>query len=230
MDVEIVQSVGRGGDNRKGDTRKIQRLLNLIFPAHRLVVDGLCGVKTIRRIERFQRRFMRKTDGRVDPGGRTLKRMISAAPSASRDWSGDSSKWSQTKKLASLDSRLRSRVERLLDTLESDGFKPKIFFGWRSLAVQQELVNKGRSTVRFSFHNDQRKNANPRAYAVDIIDKRWACGKRAETNGFWDALGSAAREERLYWGGNWRRFKDVAHVQLYPNSTLAEVKRQSGVA
>lgn len=230
MNVEIIGSVGRDGDNRKGDTRKIQRLLNLIFPAHLLLVDGLCGAKTIRRIERMQRRFMRKPDGRVDPGGRTLKRMIAAAPSASRDWSGDSSRWSQEKKLASLDSRLRSRVQRLLEALKSEGFKPKIFFGWRSLAVQQELVNKGRSTVRFSFHNAQRKNGTPRAFAVDIIDKRWAWGKRAETNGFWDALGSAARKERLYWGGNWRRFKDVAHVQLYPNTKLSEIKKQSGFA
>jgi peptidoglycan L-alanyl-D-glutamate endopeptidase CwlK len=230
MSQTIIGAVGRGGDNRKPDTRKIQRLLNAIFPATVLVVDGQCGAKTIRRIERFQRRFTKRPDGRVDPGGRTLKRLSAAAPALQQKWIGDSSKWSEKKKLASLDSRLRPKTARILQTLKSEGFKPKIFFAWRSVAVQQRLVEKGNSKVRFSFHNAQKKNGTPNAYAADIIDKRWAWGKRAERRGFWDALGQASKAEGLYWGGNWRNFKDVAHVQLFPNRRLSEIRRQSGLA
>jgi hypothetical protein len=40
--------------------------------------------------------------------------------------------------------------------------------------VQQALVEAGRLTVRFSFHNAQFKNGAPAAYAADIIDRRLA--------------------------------------------------------
>ena len=230
MSVQISGSVGRGGKNGKADTRKIQGLLNAIFPATPLQTDGLCGARTIRRIERFQRRFSKKPDGRVDPGGRTLKRLNAAAPALQKAWTGDSSKWAEKKKLDSLDSRLRKKTVRILEALKVDGFKPKIFFGWRSVAVQRRLVEEGNSTVSFSFHNAQKKNGTPNAYAADIIDKRWAWGKRAEQRGFWDALGRAAKDEGLYWGGDWRTFRDVAHIQLHPNYKLSEIKRQSGLA
>ena len=98
------------------------------------------------------------------------------------------------------------------------------------MAVQRLLFDKGNSKVRFSFHNAQFKNGKPRAYAIDVIDRRWAWTKPAENNGFWAALGQAAKDEGLYWGGNWRSFKDYAHVQKFPNSKLADIKKQSGVA
>ncbi len=230
MAIKISGSVGRGGTNRKGDVRKIQKLLNAIFPATSLEVDGLCGDKTIRRIGRFQRRFMRNPDGRVDPGGRTLRRLNQAAPGLQLDWRGDSSKWSPEKKLQSLDGRMRRKVERVTEALKAQGFRPKIVYAWRSVAVQQELVAKGRSKVKFSFHNAQKPGGSPRAYAADIIDRRWAWSARAKANGFWEALGSAAKQEGLFWGGDWRSFKDWAHVQLHPNRMLAEVRRESRLA
>ncbi len=230
MAIKIIASVGRGGTNHKGDVRKIQKLLNAIFPATPLELDGLCGDKTIRRIERCQRRFMRSPDGRVDPDGRTLRRLNQSAPSLQLEWSGDSSKWSLEKKLQSLDRRMRPKVERVTKALEAQGFKPKIVYAWRSVAVQQELVARGRSRVRFSFHNAQKPDGSPRAYAADIIDRRWAWNETAKANGFWEALGSAAKRQGLFWGGDWRSFKDWAHVQFHPNRMLTEVKRESGLA
>ncbi len=50
--ITINKSVGRGGENLKTDAKKIQHLLNAVFPATPLEVDGLCGPNTIRRIER----------------------------------------------------------------------------------------------------------------------------------------------------------------------------------
>ena len=230
MAVEVGGSVGRSGENRKADVRKIQGVLNAVFPATPLDVNGECDGRTIRRIERFQRRFMQQPDGRVDPGGRTLRRLNRAAPGLQADWSGDSSRWSDEKKLRSLDKRLRPKVQRVLATLQEGDFRPKIVYAWRSVAVQLELVKKGNSTVRFSFHNAQKKDGTPTAYAADIIDRRWAWGKQARTKGFWDALGRAARHEGLFWGGSWRKFKDWAHVQYFPNTKLRDVKKESGLA
>lgn len=230
MSVSISASVGKGGRNRAADVRKIQTLLNQVRPRSPLRVDGIAGSRTIGRIERFQARFMQRPDGRVDPGGRTLRKLLAMAPAAAPDWSGDSSKWPHTKKLASLDPKMKPKVERVLRTLETQGFKPRIFFAWRSVAVQAQLLRQGKTRVSFSFHNAQSKSGTPRACAADIIDRRWGWQKPAETRGFWEALGRAAKDEGLYWGGNWRSFKDWAHVQYHPNSKLAQVKQESGLA
>ncbi len=228
MALRIEGPVGRGGTNRRADVRTIQRLLNAVFPATPLEIDGLPGRKTVRRIERFQR-FMRRPDGRVDPRGRTLRRLNEQAPGLQPEWSGDPSRWSQERKLASLYPRMRRKVERILAALDGQGFRPKLFFAWRSIAAQHALVEAGHSRVRFSFHNAQKSGA-PAALAADIIDRRWGWSQAAARSGFWDALGRAARRENLYWGGSWPRFKDLAHVQLHPNTRLAQVRRESGFA
>ena len=53
------------------------------------------------------------------------------------------------------------------------------------------------------------------ARAADIVDRRYGWGGPAKNLGFkfWKDLGAAARAEGLTWGGDWRSFKDVAHVQ-----------------
>ncbi|MEM6972887.1 MAG: peptidoglycan-binding domain-containing protein [Pseudomonadota bacterium] len=82
----IVGSVGRKGDNRPADVALVQARLNLMAPPARktLSVDGRNGPNTMRAIEDFQEKVVgsRKPDGRVDPGGRTLRhlnQMTSAA-------------------------------------------------------------------------------------------------------------------------------------------------------
>ncbi len=82
MQAHLTASVGAAGANRKPDVESVQRLL----VAHRLYagrVDGLCGPLTVDSILRFQRAFMGKPDGRIDPNGRTLRRLAEgAAPAA----------------------------------------------------------------------------------------------------------------------------------------------------
>ncbi|MCD0458640.1 M15 family metallopeptidase [Roseiconus lacunae] len=158
-----------------------------------------------------------------------IKRVELRNGSKSTEWSGDSSKWPESRKIRSLDPKLRPKIQRVLAALKKRGFRPKVFFGWRSVAVQLELYKKGNTTVKFSFHNAQKKDGTPNSYAADIIDSRWAWTTAAEKNGFWEALGEEAKKEGLYWGGDWKSFKDWAHVQLHPNSMLGVVKKQSGL-
>ena len=144
------------------------------------------------------------------------------------EWSGDSARWSQEKKLRSMHPDLRPLVQGVLDGLTARGFQPKIFFGWRSVTVQLEIYKKGNSGVKFSFHNVQKKDGTPNAHAADIIDKRWAWSAAAAKNGFWAALGEEAKKQNLYWGGDWKK-PDWAHVQLVPNSQLKLKKKESGL-
>jgi peptidoglycan L-alanyl-D-glutamate endopeptidase CwlK len=240
--IFIRRSVGKGGVNQRADVRVIQTQLNAQMPPgmKKLVVNSTSGPETIDSIRSFQKLVvgLRRPDGRVDPNGKTLIALNNPASgakwarSAAADkpkWGGDSARWSQEKKLLSIEPILRVKVKAVVDELEKRGFQPKIFYGWRSVAVQQELVKKGRSKVRFSFHNAQKPDGTPNAYAADIVDKRWGWKPAAETNGFWDALGQEAKKRGLVWGGDWKSFKDVAHIQGRKNSELAKTKRESGL-
>lgn len=76
----IIASVGQGGENRPGDVRTVQRLLNQFqLPGlTALEVDGFAGEQTFRAIRTFQsKRLGRKSpDGRVDPHGPTLRALL----------------------------------------------------------------------------------------------------------------------------------------------------------
>src|ERR1035437_1813708 len=150
-------------------------------------------------------------------------------PAASPAWSGDSSQWSQEKKLQSLQPDFRGKIRMVLALLQAQGYQPRIVFGWRSVAVQQRLLAEGKSTVSFSFHNAQTPDGTPNSYAVDIIDSRWAWADAAEENGFWEALDKAGKVLHLEWGGDWTGFRDVAHLQGRRNDELVVVKRECGL-
>lgn len=146
----------------------------------------------------------------------------------SADWSGDSAKWPEDKKLASMNPDMARKVKLVLAGLRQRGFQAKIHYGWRSVDAQAKLKATGKSTLKFSFHNATRADGTPNSYAADIIDSRYAWGPEAKANGFWAALGDEAKKQNLIWGGDWVTFKDVAHIQLVPNTTLARIKRESG--
>ena len=75
----IDKSVGKKGHNNPQDVKVVQRLLNKhsLPPLRDLTVDGDAGPNTIRTIEHFQEVVvkMRIPDGRVDPGGKTIRHL-----------------------------------------------------------------------------------------------------------------------------------------------------------
>lgn len=227
----LTSSVGQGGRNEPGNVTTVQTLLRGKVgqpgPA-----DGVCGARTIAAIRKFQSPFMGQPDGLVSPGGPTWAR-LSGAPSATSatpaQWCGDSAKWPQDKKLLSMNPLLRPKVQAVVAALSQSGFQPKVFYGWRSVAVQLQLFNAGNSKVKFSFHNAQKPDGTPNSYAADIIDSRYAWSAQAESSGFWKALGAEAKKQGLFWGGDWSTFRDWAHVQLVANGELARVKKESGL-
>jgi hypothetical protein len=77
-EVSITGSVGVGGRNTPADVKAIQAALNDIPPSDggpdpKLAVDGIAGPKTNKAIAKFQQRNIGWSDGRIDPGGPTLK-------------------------------------------------------------------------------------------------------------------------------------------------------------
>jgi len=231
--LRITYSVGAGGVNRPADVMTVQTLLNGAVPPAGLEIDGFAGPVTIAAIKQFQSTLIRTPDGRVDPDGRTLNELnLAAGKRAGKTyvWTGDAEKWPYDQKLASLEPAFAQHVAAILDELSRRGFQPKLFFAWRSVAKQLELVKAGHSKVKFSFHNALAPDGTPRALAADIVDQRWHWDPTAATKGFWKALGQAAIARSLVWGGSWTKFPDVAHIQALPNSELARIRRESGHA
>lgn len=74
----IDASVGAGGTNTPADVRVVQDLLNRAAKAQ-LSVDGDCGPQTRAAILDYQSTFLKNPDGRVDPDGQTLRRLVDAA-------------------------------------------------------------------------------------------------------------------------------------------------------
>src|SRR5262245_17264496 len=76
----IAASVGDGGANRPADVMTVQMLLNearltVGTPSKLLAVDGVAGRQTVAAIREFQQSQLGFSDGRVDPGRKTLARL-----------------------------------------------------------------------------------------------------------------------------------------------------------
>ena len=78
----IKNSVGRGGRNIPTDVRIVQQLLNKVeIPgADNLLADGNIGVRTIDKIQAFQRTLgLAKIDGLIEPESKALTELMSRA-------------------------------------------------------------------------------------------------------------------------------------------------------
>jgi hypothetical protein len=151
---------------------------------------------------------------------------------------GTEQRWNDTDKLAAADPRVR--LPELLDRLRARGLQPRIAFTWRSLATQDNLLAKKRSSVSFSFHNAV-ANGAPASLAADLFDARYGWGDDThgspKSNGaltFFRAVGEEAAALGLVWGGAWKsrpsfwsRYGigwDPAHVQAVPNAELTHIR------
>lgn len=139
---------------------------------------------------------------------------------------------------ATLDPNLAEKWDRIAARLRAAGWRPFIIVGWRSPAQQRWLYRAGRSKVEWSYHCMITPDGEPAALAIDIGDSRYE-GKTdaasvARAAAFYKALGVEAAREGLTWGGSWSKSSptwaahglgwDPMHVQLYPNSSLADVR------
>lgn len=61
-------------------------------------------------------------------------------------------------------------LRRVLDTMEAQGFRPRIQDAWRSPEAQEHAVNTGKSKLRFGFHNATGAGGAKQALACDVLD------------------------------------------------------------
>jgi peptidoglycan hydrolase-like protein with peptidoglycan-binding domain len=85
MVKRIQASVGFGGRNNPADVMTAQYLLDCVPAAHggpspELVIDGISGPKTMGAIRKFQNAALGRADGRIDPGGGTIRALLPYDP------------------------------------------------------------------------------------------------------------------------------------------------------
>ena len=104
----------------------------------------------------------------------------------------------------------RERLERALLVVRGQGYRPMVFETLRSRDRAQELVKSGKSMAKDGL------SMHCYGVAADVIcgDHQWDC--RRHQCAFFDALGTAAEDAGLTWGGRWRNLVDLPHVQAVP--------------
>jgi peptidoglycan hydrolase-like protein with peptidoglycan-binding domain len=85
MVKRIQASVGFGGRNNTVDVMTAQYLLNCVpaargGPSCELVIDGISGPLTMGAIRKFQSAALGRADGRIDPGGGTIRALLPYDP------------------------------------------------------------------------------------------------------------------------------------------------------
>ena len=61
-------------------------------------------------------------------------------------------------------------MRKVLDTLEKQGFRPRIQDAWRSKEDQLKAFNAGASKLKFGFHNATGTGGRKEALACDVLD------------------------------------------------------------
>jgi peptidoglycan hydrolase-like protein with peptidoglycan-binding domain len=147
--VDIEGSVGQGGDNLEADVRVVQQLLNRqdLTPLPALREDGLTGPATIEAIRHFQARSLgiQSPDGRVDPGGRTLRRLNSGPADRGTGSNPETRQADRAMRAERVDPRVKETpvTTRIIDALvpRFGNIRAKIIGGYLSDSDQFWKVN-----------------------------------------------------------------------------------------
>jgi hypothetical protein len=118
-----------------------------------------------------------------------------------------------------------SVLRKILHDLLAAGWQPKIVELKRTREQQAEKVKRGYSKTMKSWHVPSTVGLLPAGRgqlqtvageAADIVDARYGwSGPAASTSfAFWNDLGRFAKKYGCVWGGDWKKFKDVAHVEF----------------
>ena len=146
---EIDGSVGQNADNDAPDVLVVQRLLNRqnLAPLTRINEDGRIGPATIEAIRHFQTRNlgMNSPDGRVDPDGRTIRKLSSGANERGTGENPETRKADRGMRAARVDPRVQETAvtTRIIDNLipRFGNIRAKIIGGFLSDSDQFWKVN-----------------------------------------------------------------------------------------
>mgnify|MGYP006350413905 CR=1 FL=1 len=202
-----------------------QRLL--ISQGYNIEADGDFGKATDIATKDFQVAHGLRADGKV--GDMTYKAAESLKVDIGSQKPVDvpaSSSYNETK-LAQVHPALAHRARKLIAFAKADGYELRVTQGLRTFKEQDDLFKKRPKVTNArggqSYHN----------YGLAVDFAFVVNGKISWDDKLYTRIGKWALNAGLEWGGGWRKFKDMPHVQLpgLPNyKTLLPIFQKSGLA
>ena len=126
-------------------------------------------------------------------------------------------------RIASLDPSLRPLALALLETAWQDGIALVVVGGLRTLAEQQALYDRGRTTPGPIVTNAKPGSSwHNYGLAFDVAILAGGAATYPNDAYLWDRVGDAGRRVGLQWGGDFVSFKDRPHFEHHPGITLAQ--------
>lgn len=98
--------------------------------------------------------------------------------------------------------------DSLLKIFPKKPYKMRYVSEYRSLALQEQLLQKGKSKLPLSLHNF--------GFALDVGIYRKK--KYLRKSPMYQHMGEKAKSIGLFWGGDFVGFPDPGHIQYYPNT------------
>lgn len=94
----------------------------------------------------------------------------------------------------------RTRLAKVLATLQAQGFRPRIQQAWRSPEDQLVAFATGHSKLKYGFHNTTASDGTPEALAADVLQDEFPLNPTRE---YLLALVRVARKHDLDTGIEW---------------------------
>ena len=119
---------------------------------------------------------------------------------------------------------MRTAVELMVGQAEKQGLRVAVFETFRSAERQTQLYAQGHTLLKTNgMHHF--------GVAADIVfldgDGHFTWPDKNDPR--WQTLGHCGRLFGLFWGGDWKGFRDCPHFQFIPGTTEAQGKIINGV-
>lgn len=221
----------------KGEEVRAWQLF-LVGRGYTLDTDGDFGERTEYVTRAFQKSNGLDGDGKVgpetlaiaskagyDPGTPTIAQKPVASTSEDHRalYQGTASSQHNEAMMSHMAPAFVARLRKFIDAAARDGVELRIVQGLRTWAEQDQLYAQGRSRPGKKVTNARGGQSNHNfGVAADLSPV--VGGNVSWDEKLYQPYGKWAVEAGLSWGGNWRSFKDLPHVELIKGHSTADFR------
>lgn len=117
------------------------------------------------------------------------------------------------------------RARELVKLAETDGIEILVTSTLRTFEEQAELFAIGRTKPGNKVTNAKAGESwHNFGLAFDVVPL--VNGKAVWDTPFWNRIGELGKQVGLFWGGDFKTFKDKPHFEFHPDLTLAQANQR----
>jgi len=130
-----------------------------------------------------------------------------------------------SRKLEDLHPLLVEKARQLIELAQVDGIEILVTSTLRTFEEQAELFAIGRTKPGDIVTNAKAGESwHNFGLAFDVVPL--VNGKAIWDSPFWNRIGELGKQVGLFWGGDFKSFKDKPHFEFHPNLTLAQANQR----